>query len=352
MSESPRVDGLRATGRVPALVLTALLLVLLAAMIWVAGALGSRQGELVFDPLWLRELLDATSPALDHGVLVFLRGPRIVAALLVGSALAVAGLILQGITRNPLADPYLLGISGGAGLCVVLLQAIPQLAEQLAWWATPIAAFVGAALANGAVLGLARGVGGRLSVVGLVLAGVVFNAFCAAAMTFLLARFDPFHLRITSTWLYGGIGFIPWPELVGVAVLIAALIVRLRAVAHRLNTFALGSEGAALVGVDSERAMRNAALTASALAALGVALAGLIGYVGLIVPHAVRRAVGHDFRVTLVVAPLAGALLVLVGDTAARLAFAPEELPVGVLTALLGCPVLLLQLRRQLRLRG
>ena len=116
-----------------------------------------------------------------------------------------AGLVLQGLTRNPLADPYLLGISGGAGLAVVLLQAMPQIS--VSWWLVPLAAFMGAQGAALLVLLLARGSGGRLTILGLILGGVVINAFCAALMSFILARFDPFRLRITTLWLAGGIGF-------------------------------------------------------------------------------------------------------------------------------------------------
>jgi iron complex transport system permease protein len=325
------------------------LLALTAAGAWLAIALGSRDGAVAFDPRWPLTFADASgSPLLTAGLLQ-LRVPRVIAALVVGAALATAGLILQGITRNPLADPYLLGVSGGAGLAVVSLQALVPELVGLGWWAVPASAFVGAALAMIVVLQLARGGGGRLSLFSLILAGVVLNAFCAALISFLLARFDPHHLRITSTWLYGGLGFTDVSHLVVVSALTALSWLAMRAWAHRLNAFALGLRGAEQVGVDAERLMLRAALLSSLLAALGVSLAGLLGYVGLIVPHAVRLLVGSDFRRTLSLSALGGALLLVVADTAARLMLAPEELPVGVLTALVGCPVLLWQLRMQLR---
>lgn len=322
---------------------------LVAALIgalWLAGALGSRDGRLVFDPAWIGAAFGGNA-TLERRVLRSWRAPRLFAAVLVGAALSTGGLILQGITRNPLADPYLLGISGGAGLGVVLLHSASSLAAQLHWWLVPLAAFVGALAAMVAVLVLARRGEGRLSILALILAGVVVNALCAAAMTLLLARFDPFRLRVTSTWLAGGIGFTPWTTLWGVGSLVLGVCLALRLVAHRLNAFALGY-AADLVGVDARRLMRQAAIGASLLAALGVSLSGLLGFVGLVVPHAVRLLVGSDFRATLPLSALGGGLLVLVADTAARLLFSPEELPVGALTALVGCPVLLWQLRRQL----
>jgi len=274
----------------------------------------------------------------------------VLAGIVVGAGLAVAGLVLQGLTRNPLADPYLLGISGGAGLAVVLLHALPGLAVAAGSWLMPLAAFTGAQVAALLVLALGRTgrAGGRLTVLGLILGGVVINALCAALISFLLARFDPFRLRVTTLWLAGGIGFVRWEQLALCTLLVALTWFYLRLQAHHLNAFALGTTGAASVGVDPQRLLLRAALLSSLLTGLGVSLAGLLGYVGLIVPHAVRRIAGADFRAALPLAALAGALLLVVADAAARLLFAPEELPVGVITALLGCPVLLVLLRRQL----
>ena len=322
---------------------------LLALAAWLSVALGSQEGAIVFEPDWPARL---AADELHAKVLLFWRCPRVVAGMLVGACLAVAGSVLQGLTRNPLADPYLLGISGGAGLAVVLLHAVPALVVGTGWWLVPLAAFAGAQAAALAVLALGRATGvsgGRISVLGLILAGVVINAFCAALMAFLLARFDPFRLRITTLWLAGSIGFTRWSQLALVAAVTAAAWIYLRSQAHRLNALSLGTRGAESVGVDAERLLLRAAIVSSVLTGLGVSLGGLLGYVGLIVPHAVRLLVGRDFRASLPVAAVAGPLLLVVADAVARLAFAPEELPVGVLTAILGCPVLLVLLRAQLR---
>ena len=316
---------------------------------WASMAAGSRQGKLTFDAAWVSTAFSSQGDPLMRQVMINLRAPRVAAGLLVGVALAMAGLLLQGVTRNPLADPYLLGISGGAGLLVVMLHAVPSLLEALGWWLIPAAAFAGAMIASLLVLRLARGAGGRLTILGLILGGVVINAFCAALMSFMLARFDPFRLRITTLWLAGGIGFSEPGQLLLAALVVLAGGIYLRAQAHRLNAMALGSEGAGTVGVDSAKLLLRAASVASLLTGVGVSLGGLLGYVGLIVPHAVRLLLGSDFRATLPVAASAGALLLVTADMAARLAFAPEELPVGVLTAIIGCPVLLALLRAQLK---
>lgn len=334
---------------------TAGLAALLLLSAWLSMALGSQQGRLVLEPDWIATVSFDGDQSLHARVLLFWRAPRVVASMVIGACLAVAGLVLQGLTRNPLADPYLLGISGGAGLAVVLVHALPALVVGAGWWLVPVAAFSGAQGAALLVLGIARssGVsGGRLSVLGLILAGVVINAFCAAVMSFLLVRFDPFRLRITTLWLAGGIGFTRWDQLAFVTLLALAAWLFLRLQAHRLNAFALGTSGASAVGVDADRVLLRAALVSSLLTGLGVALGGLLGYVGLIVPHAVRGLVGSDFRRTLLLTAVAGALLVAVADSVARLVLAPEELPVGVLTALIGCPVLLMLLRVQLRGAG
>ncbi|MFH1130647.1 MAG: iron ABC transporter permease [Pseudomonadota bacterium] len=324
----------------------AVLILLTITAMWVAMGLGSSQGRLTFDGNWFARLFEGDE--LERNVLLIWRGPRVVAAAIVGLALAVAGLLLQGTTRNPLADPYLLGISGGAGLFVVLVRGL-NFFQTADWWLTPIVAFCGAMIANFLVLTLARGTGGRITVLGLILGGVIINAFCAALMTFLLARFDPFRLRVTTLWLAGGIGFARWSQLAMVGGVVLVAWVFLRSQAHKLNAFALGTEDAASVGVDTDKLLLHSAVWASLLSAIGVSLAGLLGYVGLIVPHGVRMIVGHDFRVTLPLSGLAGALLLVLADIAARTLFAPEELPTGVITALLGCPVLLILLRAQLR---
>jgi len=335
---SPRVFALTA----------ALLALACAVAAYLAASLGSSAGDLTLELDWPWLWADGDDGTLA-AVIAHIRAPRVAAALLAGTALAVSGLLLQGISRNPLADPFLLGVSGGGALAVVVLHAVPGLGESLGWWAVPLAAFVGAQAATLLVMSLARGPGGRLTMLGLILGGVIINAFCAALITLILSRFEPLKLRITTIWLAGGIGFIEWPQLAiaAVVVLVSLLFVRLQA--NHLNAFALGEEGAGLVGVDARKLLVRSTLASSLLTGVAVSLAGLVGYVGLIVPHVVRLAIGRDFRSTIVLSALGGGLLLVVGDATARTVTAPQEIPVGVLAALIGTPLLLVLIRRELR---
>jgi iron complex transport system permease protein len=335
------------TGR--ALLRTLLATAALLVAAWASVALTSRDGALLFDPGWLARALGGGLSDAAGSLLLEVRLPRVISGVIVGACLALAGLVLQGISRNPLADPYLLGVSGGAGLAVVLLHALPVLVQSAGFWLVPTAAFLGAQAAAVLVLMLARGGAGRITTLGLILAGIAVNAFCAALMAFVLARFDPFRVRVTTLWLAGGIGYPPWAQLALSAALALGCWIYLRAQAHRLNALALGSAGASAVGVDTDRLLRSSALAASLLTGVAVAAGGMLGFVGLIVPHAARVLVGADLRSSLPAAAALGSLLLVLADAAARILFAPEELPVGVLTALIGCPVLILLLRAQLR---
>jgi len=328
--------------------LALLLLALLAIAAYVAASLGSRGGEVTLDLAWPSALGKGEGSTLS-AVLAHLRLPRIAAAILVGAALAVAGLMLQGVSRNPLADPFLLGISGGAALSVVALHAVPGLVERSGWWAVPAAAFLGAQGSTLLVLSLSRGPGGRVTMLGLILGGVIINSFCAALTTFLLTRFAPLRLRITTMWLAGGVSHVDWSQLAVCGAAILGVVVYARARAAGLNAFALGEEGAGMVGVDSRRLLARTAWAASLLTGVAVSMGGLVGYVGLLVPHLVRMVVGGDFRSTLLLSALGGALLLLIGDTAARTVMSPQEIPVGVLAALIGTPLLLVLIRRELR---
>jgi iron complex transport system permease protein len=323
-------------------------LLAVAVVGYFAVSVGSRGGALTFEPDWVRYLRGGGDPALG-AVIAGLRLPRVVAAILAGAALGLAGLLLQGVTRNPLADPFLLGVSGGAGLAVVLLHAVPGLVDLLGWWTVPLAAFGGAQAATALVLFLARGPGGARTTLGLVLSGVIVNALCAAVITFLLVGFDPLRLRITAIWLAGGVGYAEWPQLTLAGVALAGTVVFVRFRAVQLNAFALGEEGAGLIGVDARRTLTEAAWAASLLTGVAVALAGPVGYVGLLVPHLVRMLAGTDHRALLPLAALGGALVLLVGDLAARTVLSPQEIPVGVLAAIVGTPALLVLIRRELR---
>jgi len=271
-----------------------------------------------------------------------LRLPRVALGFLVGGVLAVAGAALQALVRNPLADPYLLGLSGGAGLGAVIALA----AGVVSAWALPAAAFAGALAAMLVVYRLAVVAGGVLDSRILLLAGVVVGAFAGALLSGLLAVSEAAQVKTATLWLMGGLGGVGWVGVVALAVYSAPALAVLVAEARPLNLLALGEEPAQHLGADVARTKRRVYVAASLLAAASVAAAGMIGFVGLVVPHAVRLVKGHDHRVLLPAAFLLGGTFLVLADTLARTAFAPLELPVGVVTAVVGVPIFAILLRR------
>jgi len=271
-----------------------------------------------------------------------LRLPRVALGFVVGGVLAVSGAALQALVRNPLADPYLLGLSGGAGLGAVLALA----AGVVSAWALPAAAFAGALAAILVVYRLAIVAGGALDSRILLLAGVVVGAFAGALLSGVLAVSEASQVKTATLWLMGGLGGVGWPGVVALATYSAPAVAVLMAEARALNLLALGEEPAQHLGADVARTKRRVYVAASLLAAASVAAAGMIGFVGLVVPHAVRLLKGHDHRVLLPAAFVLGGTFLVLADTLARTVFAPVELPVGVVTAVVGVPIFAVLLRR------
>lgn len=271
-----------------------------------------------------------------------LRAPRAVLAFLVGGSLGVAGAALQALVRNPLADPFLLGLSGGAGL-----GAVVALATHLSGpWALPLAAFAGALGALALVYRLGLVGGAALDPHILLLGGVAVGAFAAAITTAIVALADAAELRNAFLWLWGGLSAASWDTVVVLAVYAPLPLAVLFAAARPLDLLALGEESARYLGADVERVKRRVYLAASLLTAAAVAVSGVIGFVGLVVPHIARLAWGHQHRALLPAAFIGGGALLVLADTLARTVVAPRELPVGVVTALIGVPVFALLLRR------
>ena len=284
--------------------------------------------------LSIPDLLSGEGPAGERArLLAALRWPRVVLAALVGGCLALAGAALQALLKNPLADPFLLGTSGGAAVGAAgaaLLGASPLV--------SPAAAFLGAAGASVGVAALARR-GGRLDLQRLLLAGLVANAFFSAL---LLAAFSIASGEAARTMLFWMMGSLSDATPGRDAVLLPYALAGagfLAAMAPRLNLFAVGEENAAALGVDVERSKVTVFLAASLLTGAAVAFAGVIGFVGLLVPHGVRLLVGNDQRALLPLSALAGAALLVAADAVARAAVAPAELPIGAITAAIGAPV-------------
>lgn len=271
-----------------------------------------------------------------------LRLPRAILAFLVGGSLALSGAALQAIIRNPLADPFLLGLSGGGGLGAVVAIALHIPGP----WALPLAAFAGALGALALVYRLGLVGGAELDPRVLILAGVAVGAFAAALTTAIVSLSQAAELRNAFLWLWGGLSGASWNTVLVLCAYAPLPIVVLLAAARPLDLLALGEEPARHLGADVERVRRRVYVAASLLTAAAVAVSGVIGFVGLIVPHAVRAVWGHRHRPLLPASFLAGGILLAVADTVARVAVAPRELPVGIVTALVGVPVFAFLIRR------
>lgn len=271
-----------------------------------------------------------------------LRVPRALLAFLVGGSLALAGAGLQALVRNPLADPSLLGLSGGAGLGAVVAIALHVTSP----WALPAAAFLGALGAMVLVYRLGLVGGAALDPRILILAGVAVGAFAAAVTTTIVSLSDATQLRNALLWLWGGLSGASWDSVLLLCVYTPLPIAVLLAAARPLDLLALGEEPARHLGADVESVKRRVYVAASLLTAVAVAVSGVIGFVGLVVPHAMRLLWGHRHRPLLPAAFLGGGALLALSDTVARVAVAPRELPVGIVTALVGVPVFVLLLRR------
>jgi iron complex transport system permease protein len=288
-----------------------------------------------------------TWPPAHDAIVWQLRLPRVVAGALVGAALAVSGALFQGLLRNPMADPFVLGISSGAAFGATLVLALPIPSACAGAGLAPAAAFAGALGAAAAVIAVARR-GARLPITDLLLAGFAVAAVLGAGTTVLLVLNDRLLLRLRSVfaWIAGGIAVGGWSQLAVAGPLIALGLLLALPLGRWLDAFLLGEEGAAAVGVPVERAKRLAVLVAALLAAAAVTLSGLVGFVGLLVPHAIRLVAGPAHRALLPAAAVGGAAFLVLADLLARTLLAPLELPVGILTALVGGPAFLVLLKR------
>ena len=297
----------------------------------IAGAAGLAVGGV---SLSVPDLVSGAGPEGEAARLVAsLRLPRVALAALVGGCLALAGAALQALLKNPLADPFLLGTSGGAatGAALAALAGFSPLAS-------PAAAFVGAVAASVAVAALARR-GGRLDLQRLLLAGLIANAFFSAALLAVFSVASGQTARTMLFWMMGSLADATPGKVLALAPYGAVGLVVLLAYAARLNLFAVGEDNAAALGVDVETSKGVVFLAASLLTGAAVAFAGIIGFVGLLVPHAARTVVGNDQRLLLPVSAVAGAALLVAADAVSRSAFSPAELPVGAVTAAIGAPV-------------
>jgi iron complex transport system permease protein len=274
-------------------------------------------------------------------IVLQIRLPRILLAILVGAALSVAGTGLQALLRNPLADPYVLGISSGAAVGAIFALWIGGRIAA----ASPLAAFAGAMITMVWVYLLGRS-GGRLASYTLILAGVITASFLSAIILFMLTLLSTRDVRGIAFWLMGDLSVTPVSELRILAPVVVLAIAGVYVLAKDLNVLLLGAEEAAHLGVNVVRVELGVYILASFLTGIAVSTSGAIGYLGLLVPHLGRMLVGNDHRLLLPTTALGGAILLVLSDTLARTALAPSELPVGAVTAVAGAPVFIYLLRK------
>ncbi len=334
------------TPRRRALVLGGAAVVLLAAMLVsiLVGPAGLTPRAVLLDIADRLPLVDVDSglSTRQQAILWNIRMPRVVLGVLVGAMLAVAGAAYQGVFRNPLADPYLLGVSSGAGLGATLAIVVGGAAG---FAGVPVAAFAGGLLAVGATYALGRSVGGVRSEVVIILAGVAVAAFANAIQTFFMQLHDD-TLRQVYSWMLGRLSTDGWSDVVVVLpyVVVAVAVIAL----HRrtLDVMAVGDVEAASLGIHPARVRLLLVCVATLGTAAVVSASGLIGFVGIVVPHAVRLLVGPGHRMLLPLSLMVGAAFLVLADVLARSVMSPSELPIGVVTAAIGAPFFLVVLRR------
>lgn len=316
-------------------------LLALSAMLILSLAIGS-----VFIPpaeLW-RTLMGTPSSDTFHTILWNIRLPRTVLIALVGAALAGSGAAYQGLFRNPLADPYLIGVASGAGLGAIVAMSIRWPYSTLGLFAVPLAAFITSLLTVYIVYTIAH-IGGSVPTTNLILAGVAVSSFAVSLTSFLMLR-STGEVRRAIGWLLGGVSLLGWDATLALIPYLAVGLGALVFTGYALNLLQFGDDQATQMGLNVRRAKLIIIVAASLVTAAAVSFAGIIGFVGLIVPHIVRMWWGVDYRRLIPLSIIGGAAVLLFADVLARIVLAPQELPVGIVTALAGAPFFLWVLRR------
>ncbi|QKG83509.1 iron ABC transporter permease [Kroppenstedtia pulmonis] len=275
-----------------------------------------------------------------------IRLPRVILAVLVGASLAGAGVVFQGLLRNPLADPYVLGVSSGAALGAAVAIFTGWGSFLLKGWTVPAWAFVTACVALFAVLRLAR-IGPMVRVESLILSGVVVQAFFGAILTYMIATVSAQEMQRIQFWLMGSLALREWEQTLAIFPFLFAGLAVIWLFSRSLNLFALGEESAGHLGVAVHRTRLLLLLTATLMTAAAVSVSGTIGFVGLVIPHVMRMLCGSDHRVLIPVSALAGSVFLVWADTLARTVLDPRELPIGVITAFVGAPFFAWLLKRK-----
>jgi len=319
-------------------------LVVLALLLAITIAIAINIGAL---PLSIIKLLNGEASESETAIFFAVRFPRILLAIIVGAALAVSGAAMQGLFRNPLADPGLIGISSGAALAVaaVIVLAGP-IAGLLGLYSLSIAAFLGGMMTCLLIFQLAK-LSSSFSITYMLLAGIAISAIAAAGTGFLTYLSDDQQLRALTFWTMGSLGGALWPAVIVVFSIALPAMLLLVVVAKQLNLLLLGEHEAHYLGVRVNRLKYIVIICAACCVGVSVAVSGIIGFVGLVVPHVVRLSIGPDHRVLMPASALLGAILLLVADSLARTIVSPAEMPVGVITSMIGGPFFLWLLIKQ-----
>ncbi len=332
-----RVTPLRWIGVVSALFILFIVAVVVSASIGVAKV-----------PFW--DAFRSMLPWLEggkHGLIIReVRLPRVILAGLVGASLATSGAVFQALLRNPLADPYILGVSGGGALGAILAMAIGIDFSLWGFSSVPIFAFLGSLCTIFFVYAVGS-VRGRIATQSLLLTGVIVNAIFSALIMFITSVVDFSQVQSIIFWLMGNLGTIEYGSLLKLSAYSLIGLIVLFSLARDLNALSLGEEQALQLGVDVERTKKLAFVGASLITGAVVSVSGLIGFVGLIVPHTVRLIFGPDHRLLLPASMLCGGIFLMTADTIARTILSPIELPVGVITAICGGPFFIWLLRKR-----
>ncbi len=313
-----------------------------------AGSVGLSPGtvwSVVFD-----HLAGHPHASLADAIIWEIRLPRVLLAAVVGAGLTTAGCVVQVLVRNALADPFLLGVSSGASVGATTVLLFGAFAS-LGLWALSVGAILGALGAMIAVFVVARQ-GGSLAPLQLTLCGVVLAGLFESITSFLIFRGNPQATQSVLFWLLGSFGNATWSQLPAPAIALIAAMVYLVGQARPLNALAMGADAATSLGVNLPALRRNLFVVTSLIAGLSVAVSGVIGFVGLVVPHVVRMLVGSEHRRLLPAAALIGASFMVLADLLARTVVSPQEMPIGVITAIIGAPTLILLIRRRTYLYG
>lgn len=297
---------------------------------------------------WLALWGEPADDLVARTVLFDIRAPRVVLGMFVGATLAVSGAVLQALFRNPLAEPSIIGVSAGAGAAAVATIAFGSLITSFSAaviYIMPVSAFLGGLVATLTVMTVAR-VGGQTPVLTMLLAGIAVTAIGGALMGLIMFLSNDEQLRAINFWLLGSLGSATWAAIVPALILMSLVLASLPMLTRNLNLILLGEREAASLGLAVETFKNIAVVLVAAGVGAAVAVSGMIGFVGIVVPHLLRLIVGPDHRILLPASALGGAALLLWADVVARVLVPPAELPIGILTALLGAPFFLWLLRR------